>query len=154
MSLIGFSSIDNAIAQITRLDVEIAYLENSIQTQQKQIKKENEQYKSYEEQLSQSNKQMQDVISSINELNVQMQDVLRELSASRLDTLLVGFKCKTVDELIIKRKTLENSIIDRKKPLDMIRMQIFSLRHDIKNREANITKLLQREALLLLLLPQ
>lgn len=97
---------------------------------------------------------MQDVISSINELNVQMQDVLRELSASRLDTLLVGFKCKTVDELIIKRKTLENSIIDRKKPLDMIRMQIFSLRHDIKNREANITKLLQREALLLLLLPQ
>lgn len=149
LSLIGFSSIEKAIEQITRVGAETAYLENSIQAQQEQIRKENEQYKSYEEQLSQNNKQKQDIVGSINQLTTQMRDTLRELSSTRLDELLSGFQCNTIDELIIKRKILENIITDRQKPLDMMKMQILSLSDDIRNREANIAKLSQREELML-----
>lgn len=147
-SLIGFS-IEKAIEQVTKVGSEIAYLESSIQVQQEQIKRENEQYKRIEEQLSQSTKRIQDIISSVNELNAQMQDILRELSSTSLDTSLSGFQCKTVDELIIKRKTLGNIIIDRKRPLDMLKMHIFTLKDEIKNREENITKLSQTEQLML-----
>jgi DNA repair exonuclease SbcCD ATPase subunit len=149
LSLIGFSSIEKAIEQITRVDAETAYLENSIQAQQEQIRKENEQYKSYEEQLSQNNKQKQDIVGSISQLTTQMRDTLLELSSTRLDELLSGFQCNTIDELIIKRKILENIITDRQKPLDMMKMQILSLSDDIRNREANIAKLSQREELML-----
>jgi DNA repair exonuclease SbcCD ATPase subunit len=149
LSLIGFSSIEKAIEQITRVGAETAYLENSIQAQQEQIRKENEQYKSYEEQLSQNNKQKQDIVGSISQLTTQMRDTLLELSSTRLDELLSGFQCNTIDELIIKRKILENIITDRQKPLDMMKMQILSLSDDIRNREANIAKLSQREELML-----
>ena len=147
--LIGFSSVDKAIERVTKVGAEITYLENSIQSQQEQIRKETEQYKNYEEQLSRYNKQKQDIVDSISHLNAQMLDILQELSNTGLDKLLSGFRCNTIDELIIKRKTLENIIMDRQKSLDMVKMQILSLNEDIKNREVNIAKLSQREELML-----
>jgi len=149
LSLIGLSSIEKAIEQITKVGAEIAYLENSIQTQQEQIRKENERYKSSEDQLFQYNKQKQDIVDSISQLNTQTQDILQEVSSTGLDELLSGFQCNTIDELIIKRKILENIITDRRKSLDMMKMQILSLNDDIKNRETNIADLSQREELML-----
>jgi DNA repair exonuclease SbcCD ATPase subunit len=149
LSVVGFSSIEDMIEQITKLQIEITHLKTSIQAYQNQIKKENEQYKAYQDQLSLSNKQMQDLVSRISELKCQMQECFAEISASSLDVLLSDFRCLTVDELIIRRKILESTFIDRKEDIDAIRVEISSLTEDIRNREANITRLLQREALML-----
>ena len=62
-----------------------------------------------------------------------------------MNDLLDDFQCKGIDELIIKRKTIENGLKDKEKLLGILRGQILSLAEDIKNREANITKLSQKK---------
>ena len=51
---------------------------------------------------------------------------------SSLNELLDDFQCKGIDELIIKRKTIENGLKDKEKFLGILRGQILSLAEDIK----------------------
>jgi hypothetical protein len=91
--------------------------------------------------LLQLGNQLHNIISSINNL----QKYLQELLTSSLDDLLDHFQCNTIDQLITKRKTLENSLKDKEKLLGILRGQILSLAEDIESREPNITKLLQKK---------
>ncbi len=145
LSRTSFSTIEDIILEVTRLELERVNFDNNIQIQQDQIRKENEQYKSYEEALLQLGNQLQNIISSIDDLKNNLQEYLQELSTSSLNELLDRFQCKGIDELIIKRKSVENGLKDKEKLLGILRGQILSLTEDIKNREANITKLSQKK---------
>jgi DNA repair exonuclease SbcCD ATPase subunit len=59
---------------------------------------------------------------------------------------MLRFRCKSVDDLVIKRKAIETSVAEQKKVLDMLRREVLSLIEDVKNREENITKLSEKEA--------
>jgi DNA repair exonuclease SbcCD ATPase subunit len=141
----GFSTVEDMISQVSKLEFEIANYDNTTQMQNNQIDEENVRYETYEEQLSQLKDQMQSIINDITQLKNQQQQYLRESLAANLDDLIQRFECKTIDEIIIKRKTMEFDIASKKKLLDVVRAQISSLKDDIKNRDTTITKLEQKE---------
>jgi DNA repair exonuclease SbcCD ATPase subunit len=143
----GFSTVEEMISQVSKLEFEIANYDNTIKMQNNQIGEENVRYETYQGQLSQSKDQRQSIIDDITQLKNQQQQNLRESLAASLDDLIQRFQCKTIDEIIIKRKTMEFDIASKKKLLDVVRAQISSLKDDIKNRDTTITKLEQKEAI-------
>lgn len=144
----SFSTVGDMISHVSKLEFEIANSDNNMQLQNRQIDEENARYKKYEEQLSQSKDQMENIIDDITQLKNEQQQYLRELLAVSLDDLIHRFECKTIDELLLKRKTMEASIASKQKLLDMVMIQISTFKEEIKNREATITKLSQKETIM------
>jgi DNA repair exonuclease SbcCD ATPase subunit len=144
----SFSTVGDMISHVSKLEFEIANSDNNMQLQNRQIDEENARYKKYEEQLSQSKDQMENIIDDITQLKNEQQQYLRELLAVSLDDLIHRFECKTIDEILLKRKTMEASIASKQKLLDMVIIQISTFKEEIKNREATITKLSQKETIM------
>lgn len=149
LSCNGFSTIGEMISQVSKLEIEIANCDDNIHLLNRQIDEENYRYKKYEEQLSQSEHQMNSIIDDLTQLKNKQQGYLRSLLTVSLDDLIHHFECKTIDEILIKRKTIEASITSKQKLLDIVGMEIHSLREEIKNRESTLVKLSQKEAIIL-----
>jgi len=144
----GCSTVGDMISQISKLEFQIANYDNNMQLQDRQIHEEYVRYKKYEEQLSQSKDRMENIINDITQLKKKQQQYLSDLLAVSLDDLTHRFECKTIDEILVKRKTMEASIANKQKISDMVEIQIASLKEEIKNREATITKLSQKEIIM------
>ena len=144
----GCSTVGDMISQISKLEFQIANYDNNMQLQDRQIHEEYVRYKKYEEQLSQSKDRMESIINDITQLKNKQQQYLSDLLAVSLDDLTHRFECKTIDEILVKRKTMEASIANKEKISDMVEIQIASLKEEIKNREASITKLSQKETIM------
>ena len=144
----GCSTVGDMISQISKLEFQIANYDNNMQLQDRQIHEEYVRYKKYEEQLSQSKDRMENIINDITQLKKKQQQYLSDLLAVSLDDLTHRFECKTIDEILVKRKTMEASIANKQKISDMVKIQIASLKEEIKNREATITKLSQKEIIM------
>jgi len=144
----GCSTVGDMISQMSKLEFEIANYDNNMQLQDRQIHEEYVRYKKYEEQLSQSTDRMENIINDITQLKKKQQQYLSDLLAVSLDDLTHRFECKTIDEILVKRKTMEASIANKQKISDMVEIQIASLKEEIKNREATITKLSQKETIM------
>ena len=89
-----------------------------------QIYEENVRYEKYEEQLSQLKDRMESIINDITQLKNQQQQYLSESLAVNLDDLIQRFECKIIDEIIVKRKTMESSIAGKQKISDVVKIQI------------------------------
>jgi DNA repair exonuclease SbcCD ATPase subunit len=144
----GCSTVGDLISQMSKLEFEIANYDNNMQLQDRQIHEEYVRYKKYEEQLSQSKDRMESIINDITQLKNEQQQYLSDLLAVSLDDLTHRFECKIIDEILVKRKTMEASIANKQKISDMVEIQIASLKQEIKNREATITKLSQKETIM------
>jgi len=144
----GCSTVGDMISQMSKIEFEIANYDNNMQLQDRQIHEEYVRYKKYEEQLSQSKDRMENIINDITQLKKKQQQYLSDLLAVSLDDLTHRFECKTIDEILVKRKTMEASIANKQKISDMVEIQIASLKEEIKNREATITKLSQKEIIM------
>jgi DNA repair exonuclease SbcCD ATPase subunit len=144
----GCSTVGDMISQISKLEFQISNYDNNMQLQDRQIHEEYVRYKKYEEQLSQSTDRMENIINDITQLKKKQQQYLSDLLAVSLDDLTYRFECKTIDEILVKRKTMEASIANKQKISDMVEIQIASLKEEIKNREATITKLSQKETIM------
>jgi DNA repair exonuclease SbcCD ATPase subunit len=92
---------------------------------------------------------MNSIIDDLTQLKNKQQEYLRSLLTVSLDDLIHHFECKTIDEILIKRKTIEVSITNKQKLLDIVGMEIHSLREEIKNRESTLVQLSQKEAIIL-----
>lgn len=149
LSCNGFSTIGEMISQVSRLGIEIANCDDNIRLLNRQIEEENCRYKRYEEQLSQSEDQMNSIIDDLTQLKNKQQEYLRNLLAVSLDDLIHQFGCNTIDEILIKRKTIEASITSKQKILDIVGMEVHSLREEIKNRESTLVQLSRKEAIIL-----
>jgi DNA repair exonuclease SbcCD ATPase subunit len=149
LSCNGFSTIREMISQVSKLEIQIANCDDNMQLLNRQIEEENCRYKKYEEQLSQSEDQMDSIIDDLTPLKSKQQQYLRNLLAVSFDDLICRFECKTIDEIIITRKTIEASITSKQKLLDIVRSEIYSLKEEIKNRESTLVQLSQKETIML-----
>jgi len=149
LSYNGFSTIGEMISHVSKLEIEIANCDDNMQLLNRQVKEENCRYKQYEEQLSQSEDQMDGTIDDLTQLKNKQQQYLRNLLAVSLDDLIHRFECKTIDEILITRKTIEASITSKQKLLDILGMEIYSLKQEIKNRESTLLQLSQKETIML-----
>jgi DNA repair exonuclease SbcCD ATPase subunit len=149
LSYNGFSTIGEMISHVSKLEIEIANCDDNMQLLNRQIEEENCRYKQYEEQLSQSEDQMDGTIDDLTQLKNKQQQYLRNLLAVSLDDLIHRFECKTIDEILITRKTIEASITSKQKLLDIVGMEIYSLKEEIKNRESTLLQLSQKETIML-----
>ena len=144
----GCSTVGDMISQMSKIEYEIANYDNNMQLQDRQIHEEYVRYKKYEEQLLQSKDRMESIINDITQLKNEQQQYLSDLLAVSLDDLTHRFECKSIDEILVKRKTMEASIANKQKISDMVEIQIASLKEEIKNREASIIKLSQKETIM------
>jgi DNA repair exonuclease SbcCD ATPase subunit len=149
LSCNGFSTIGEMISHVSKLEIQIANCDDNVQLLNRQIEEENCRYKKYEEQLSQSEDQMHSIIHDLTQLKSKQQQYLRNLLAVSLDDLIRRFECKTIDEIIITRKTIEASITSKQKILDIMIREIYSLKEEIKNRESTLVQLSQKETIML-----
>ncbi|MGB8023630.1 MAG: SMC family ATPase, partial [Nitrososphaeraceae archaeon] len=116
----GCSTVGDLISQMSKLEFEIANYDNNMQLQDRQIHEEYVRYKKYEEQLSQSKDRMESIINDITQLKNKQQQYLSDLLAVSLDDLTHRFECKIIDEILVKRKTMEASIANKQKISDMV----------------------------------
>lgn len=144
LSFLGFTTIRDVISERTSLRLEIEYYRKEILRTKEQIDKENIQYRKYQNELSSLEDQKKNIINDIDQLKRKRQECLQELLVTTLDDLLKNLHCSTIDEIIIKRKTLENSLDAKRRFLDILTKQASTLKDDIKNRESNIKKLSQK----------
>ena len=148
LSFLGFSTVSDVISERTSLRLEIEYYKKEIHRIEEQIDKENIQYKKYENELSKLINLKKNIVNDIDQLKSKLQEYLQELLVTSLDDLLKNLQCNTVDEIIIKGKTMENSLGAKKRFLDILTRQTLMLKDDIKNRESNIKKLSQKVRLM------
>ena len=148
LSFLGFSTVSDVISERTSLRLEIEYYGKEIHRIEEQIDKENIQYKKYENELSKLRSLKKNIVNDIDQLKSKLQEYLQELLVISLDDLLKNLHCVTIDEIIIKRKTIENSLAAKKKFLDILIKQALTLKDDIKNRESSIKKLSQKVRIL------
>ena len=148
LSFLGFSTVSDVISERTSLRLEIEYYGKEIHRIEEQIDKENIQYKKYENELSKLRSLKKNIVNDIDQLKSKLQEYLQELLVISLDDLLKNLHCITIDEIIIKRKTIENSLAAKKKFLDILIKQALTLKDDIKNRESSIKKLSQKVRIL------
>jgi DNA repair exonuclease SbcCD ATPase subunit len=149
LSFLGFATISDVISERTSLRLEIEYYRKEILLIEEQIDKENIQYKKYENELSKLEDQRKDIVNDIDGLkNKLLQEYLQKLSVTTLDDLLKNLYCNTIDEIIIKRKIMENSLDAKRRFLDILTKQALTLKDDIKSRESNIKKLTQKTRIL------
>jgi DNA repair exonuclease SbcCD ATPase subunit len=149
LSFLGFSTVSDVISERTSLRLEIEYYRKEILRIEEQIEKENIQHKKYENELSKLEDQKKNIVNDIAQLkNKLLQEHLQKLSVTTLDDLLKNLHCNTIDEIIIKRKTMENSLDAKRRFLDILIKQALILKDDIKNRESNIKKLSQKARIL------
>lgn len=148
LSFLGFSTVSDVISERTSLRLEIEYYKNETHRIEEQIDEENIQYKKYENELSKLRNLKKNIVNDIDQLKSKLQEYLQELLVTSLDDLLKNLQCSTVDEIIIKRKTMENSLGAKKRFLDILTRQALMLKDDIKNRESNIKKLSQKVRLM------
>lgn len=141
LSFLGFSTVGDIISERTSLRLEIEYYEKEIRQMEKQIDEESIQYKEYENEVSRLIDQKKSIVKDVNQLENMLHGYLRELLITDLDDLLKNLQCSNLDEIIIKRKTIENSLDVKRRFLDMLTKQSLTLKEDIKNRESNIKKL-------------
>lgn len=144
LSFLGFSTVSDVISERTSLRLEIEYCKKEIHRIEEQIDEENIQYKKYENELSKLRNLKKNIVNDIHQLKSKLQEYLQELLVTSLDDLLKNLQCNAVDEIIIKRKTMENSLGAKKRFLDILTRQALMLKDDIKNRESNIKKLSQK----------
>ncbi|MFY9965059.1 MAG: SMC family ATPase [Nitrososphaeraceae archaeon] len=144
LSFLGFTTVSDVISERTSLRLEIEYYKKEIHQIEEQIDEENIQYKKYENELSKLRNLKKNIVNDIDQLKSKLQEYLQELLVTSLDDLLKNLQCSTVDEIIIKRKTMENSLGAKKRFLDILTRQALMLKDDIKNRESNIKKLSQK----------
>jgi DNA repair exonuclease SbcCD ATPase subunit len=144
LSFLGFSTVSDVISERTSLRLEIEYCKKEIHRIEEQIDEENIQYKKYENELSKLRNLKKNIVNDIDRLESKLQEYLQELLVTSLDDLLKNLQCNAVDEIIIKRKTMENSLDAKKRFLDILTRQALMLKDDIKNREFNIKKLSQK----------
>ena len=144
LSFLGFTTVSDVISERTSLRLEIEYYRKEILRIEEQIDEENIQYKKYENELSKLRNLKKNIVNDIDQLKSKLQEYLQELLVTSLDDLLKNLQCSTVDEIIIKRKTMENSLGAKKRFLDILTRQALMLKDDIKNRESNIKKLSQK----------
>jgi DNA repair exonuclease SbcCD ATPase subunit len=148
LSFLGFTTVSDVISERTSLRLEIEYYRKEILRIEEQIDEENIQYKKYENELSKLRNLKKNIVNDIGQLKSKLQEYLQELLVTSLDDLLKNLQCSTVDEIIIKRKTMENSLGAKKRFLDILTRQALMLKDDIKNRESNIKKLSQKVRLM------
>jgi DNA repair exonuclease SbcCD ATPase subunit len=144
LSFLGFSTVSDVISERTSLRLEIEYCNKEIHRIEKQIDEENIQYKKYENELSKLRNLKKNIVNEIDQLKSKLQEYLQEFLVTSLDDLLKNLQYSAVDEVIIKRKTMENSLGAKKRFLDILTTQVLMLKDDIKNRESNIKKLSQK----------
>jgi exonuclease SbcC len=144
MSFLGFTTIRDVISERTSLRLEIEYYRKEILRTKEQIDKENIQYRKYQNELLRLEDKKKNIINNIDQLKKERQEYLQELLVTTLDDLLKSLHCSTIDEIIIKRKTMENNLDAKKRFLDILTKQTLTLKGDIKNRESNIKKLTQK----------
>ena len=148
LSFLGFSTVSEVISERTSLRLEIEYYGKEIHRIEEQIDKENIQYKKYENELSKLRSLKKNIVNDIDQLKSKLQEYLQELLVISLDDLLKNLHCITIDEIIIKRKTIENSLAAKRRFLDILTKQALTLKDDIKNRESSIKKLSQKVRIL------
>ena len=148
LSFLGFSTVSNVISERTSLRLEIEYYGKEIHRIEEQIDKENIQYKKYENELSKLRSLKKNIVNDIDQMKSKLQEYLQELLVISLDDLLKNLHCSNIDEIIIKRKTIENSLGTKRRFLDILTKQASTLRDDIKNRESSIKKLSQKVRIL------
>jgi DNA repair exonuclease SbcCD ATPase subunit len=148
LSFLGFTTISDIISERTSLRLEIEYYKKEILRIKEQIDKENIQYRKYQNELSKLEDQKKKIVNDIDQLKSKLQGYLQELLVTNLDDLLNNLFCNTIDEIIIKRKTIENSLDSKRGFLDILTKQALALKEDIKNRESNIKKLSQKVRIL------
>ena len=148
LSFLGFTTVSDIISERTSLRLEIEYYKKEILRIKEQIDKENIQYRKYQNELSKLEDQKKNIVNDIDQLKSELQEYLRELLVTNLDDLLKNLLCSTIDEIIIKRKTMENSLDAKRRFLDILIKQALALKEDIKNRESNIKKLSQKVKIL------
>lgn len=148
LSFLGFTTINDVISERTSLRLEIEHYEKEICRIEEQIDKENVQYKKYQNELSKLEDQKKNTVNDIDQLKSKLQEYLQELLVTNLDDLLENLHCNTIDEIIIKRKTMENSLDAKRRFLDILIRQASLLKDDIKNRESNVKKLSQKARIL------
>ncbi|MGH9986127.1 MAG: hypothetical protein ACRD8W_19465, partial [Nitrososphaeraceae archaeon] len=144
LSFLGFSTVSDVISERTSLRLEIEYCNKEIHRIEEQIDEENIQYKKYENELSKLRNLKKNIVNEIDQLKSKLQEYLQEFLVTSLDDLLKNLQYSAVDEIIIKRKTMENSLGTKKRFLDILTTQVLMLKDDIKNRESNIKKLSQK----------
>ena len=144
LAFLGFTTIRDVISERTSLRLEIEYYRKEILRTKEQIDKENIQYRKYQNELSRLEDKKKNIINDINQLKRELQEYLQELLVTTLDDLLKSLHCSTIDEIIIKRKTMENNLDSKRRFLDLLTKQTSTLKDDIKNRESNIKKLSQK----------
>jgi DNA repair exonuclease SbcCD ATPase subunit len=147
LSFLGFSSVRDIISERTSLRLEIEHYRRELQRIEEQIYEENSRYNVYESELSQLRSQEARIVNDIDHLNSMMREYIQELSddCHSLDDLLKNLESDSVDELIIKRKTIENDANAQRRFLDRLTTQVLMLQDDIRRRESDITKLLEKE---------
>ena len=148
LSFLGFTTINDVISERTSLRLEIEHYRKEIRRIEEQIDKENIQYKKYQNELSKLEDQKKNIVNDIDQLKSKLQEYLQELLVTNLDDLLENLHYSTIDEIIIKRKTIENSLDAKRRFLDILIRQASLLKDDIKNRESNIKKLSQKARIL------
>ena len=148
LSFLGFTTVNDVISERTSLRLEIEHYRKEIRRIEEQIDKENVQYKKYQNELSKLEDQKKNIVNDIDQLKSKLQEYLQELLVTNLDDLLENLHCSTIDEIIIKRKTMENSLDAKRRFLDILIRQASLLKDDIKNRESNVKKLLQKARIL------
>jgi DNA repair exonuclease SbcCD ATPase subunit len=148
LSFLGFSTVSDVISERTSLRLEIEYYRKEIHRIKEQIDREDIQYKKYQNELSELENLKKNIVNDIDQLKSKLQEYLQELSVTTLDDLLKNLHCSTIDEIIIKRKTIENSLDAKRRFLDILIRQASLLKDDIKNRESNVKKLSQKARIL------
>jgi DNA repair exonuclease SbcCD ATPase subunit len=148
LSFLGFSTVSDIISERTSLRLEIEYHRKEIDRIEETIDKENIQYKRYENELSKLRDLKKNIVNGIDQLKSKLQAYLQELLVTNLGDLLKNLQCNTIDEIIIKRKTIENSLDSKRRFLDILTRQASTLKDDIKDRESNIKKLSQKARIL------
>ena len=148
LSFLGFSTVGDVISERIGLKTEVEYYEKEIRRIEEQINEENTQYKKYENELSRLGELKKKIINDIEDSKRELRRYLQELLVTDLDVLLGNLQCSNIDEIIIKRKTMENSLDVKRRFLDMLTKQALTLKDDIKNRESKIKKLSQKVKIL------
>lgn len=148
LSFLGFSTVGDIISERTSLRLEIEYYEREILQMEKRIDEESIQYKEYENEVSRLINQKKNIVKEVSQSENTLRECLQELVITDLDDLLKNLQCSNLDEIIIKRKTIENSLDVKRRFLDMFTKQSLTLKEDIKNRESNIKNLSQKGKIL------
>jgi DNA repair exonuclease SbcCD ATPase subunit len=143
---LGFDSIDGITERAPELESDINGYNRQIEEERKRMKKEQDQYKRDIQILSECELKKAELEKELMTIEKSLAARILDMSVDSLDALASKHNCRTLDQLIMERQTLEKLIKERAKSLRIIEKSKISLERDIQARDRAIEQLEAKES--------